>query len=232
VDAKKNRYVYVLTVFLMLQATLFYLADHGDSRPLSKPLKDFPEVFSGWQMIAGAALEPGTQEALKADDILERFYVSSSVPGAGLLRGDQRDAVMASAEELFIAYFSSQQQGQSPHSPKNCLPGAGWAQVENGEISLSIPGFATPITINKYVVSKSESESLVLYWYQSHGRVVASEFGAKVNLVMDSLRYHRSDTALVRVVVPVIHNDLAGALDRGTSFVKDVFPEVYRYLPM
>ena len=58
------------------------------------------------------------------------------------------------------------------------------------------------IHINHYVVSKGEAQSLVLYWYQSQGRVIADEFAAKFYLVADSIRQHRSDTALVRVVIP------------------------------
>lgn len=139
---------------------------------------------------------------------------------------------MIGAEELFIAYFSTQQQGQSPHSPKNCLPGAGWTQVETGEVEIPIKGLPKPITINKYVIVKGNAQSLVFYWYQSHGRVVANEFTAKFFLVADSMRYHRSDTALVRVVTPVFQDDFAGALDSSTAFVQAAFPEIYRFLPM
>ena len=104
--------------------------------------------------------------------------------------------------------------------------------MEAGEITIPISGFPAPITINKYVISKADNQSLVLYWLQSHGRVVANEFAAKFYLVADSLRYHRSDTALVRVVVPVVHDDMARALDGATKFVQAAFPEVYHYLPM
>ena len=44
---------------------------------------------------------------------------------------------------------------------------------------------------------------MVLYWYQGAHRAVASEYLSKVYLMWDSLRYHRSDEALVRVIVPV-----------------------------
>jgi len=60
----------------------------------------------------------------------------------------------------------------------------------------------------------------------------AGEFAAKLWLVAGAVQSHRSDTALVRVVVPVLHDDLADALDSATAFVQAVFPTVYHYLPM
>jgi EpsI family protein len=225
----KSKYVQILTVVLLLQATLFYTVSHGDSRPLAQPLRNFPVVLPGWQMISQGVVEQDTLDILKADDVLSRFYVKTPLPDLSQV---SRDSLMTMSKELFVAYFSTQQTGQSPHSPKNCLPGTGWQQVETGVITLPIAGVAAPITINKYVVAKGQSQSLVLYWYQSHGRVVAGEYTAKFYLVADSLRYHRSDTALIRIVVPVVHDDLAGALDGATSFAQAAFPAIYHYLPM
>jgi EpsI family protein len=228
----KSKYVRIWTIILLLQATLFYTASHGDSKPLNKPLADFPQSLPGYRMIRQGVVEKDTMDILKADDVLSRLYVRTPPAKASQLTPEQAAVVMASAADLFVAYFSTQQQGQSPHSPKNCLPGSGWQPVDTGELTIPLAASGASIKINKYVIVKGESQSLVLYWYQSHGRVVANEFAAKFYLVADSLRYHRSDTALVRVVVPVVHDDLAGALDEATSFVQAVFPAVYRYLPM
>ena len=76
------------------------------------------------------------------------------------------------------------------------------------EIAITIPGRAEPIEANRYVVAKGDQKSLVLYWYQSRDRVVASEYKAKFYVVADALRYNRTDTALVRVVVPIIDGDV------------------------
>ncbi len=227
----RNKYVRVLSTVLVLQAVLFYSASHGDSRPLRQPLKLFPQTVPGWQMISQGIVEKEAMDVLKADDVLDAFYSRTPVPDPTQLTREEAQAMIMNSEELFIAFFSTQQQGQSPHSPKNCLPAAGWQPSETGEVSVPIPGLANPITINKYIVSKGERESLVLYWYQSHGRVVAGEFAAKYYLVVDSMRYHRSDSALVRVVVPVIHDDVTSAMNAGTRFVQAVFPVVLNYLP-
>ena len=69
---------------------------------------------------------------------------------------------------------------------------------------------------------------MTLYWYQSHNRVIASEYSAKFWLVADSIRYHRSDTSLVKVVVPVRNNDAETATRTAVEFVQAIFPEPSR----
>jgi EpsI family protein len=203
----------VVTLILIAQAALFYTASHGDSTPLAFPLFGFPANFGDWRLQQEGVVDKETQDVLKADDLLTRFYVQPNGRGAN----------------LFIAYFKTQRYGQSPHSPKNCLPGSGWQKVEEGMIDIPVRG--ETIRINRYLVSKGDNESVVLYWYQSQGRVIANEFAAKFHLVADSIRKHRSDTALVRVVIPTDpgHHELADAV--GQDFVKSVYPIVKAYLP-
>jgi EpsI family protein len=212
----RNRYVQILTTILLLQAALFYSASRGDSRPLAQSLKQFPTNISGWQMVQEGIIDKDTLDVLKADDTMTRFYAKS---GVGVPVG------------LYIAYFETQQTGQSPHSPKNCLPGAGWTPSEIGTIQVDVPDHP-PVDVNKYIVSLGENKSVVLYWYQSHGRVVAEEYKAKFFLVADSVRYHRSDEALVRVVVPVSSSGSDQALAAGVAFVKSIFPTLMNYFPM
>jgi EpsI family protein len=131
---------------------------------------------------------------------------------------------------LFVAYFRSQRTGQTPHSPKNCLPGAGWVPSVAEETSIPIEGRA-PIEVNRYVISKGDVKSIVLYWYQSRDRVVASEYTAKVYVVADAIRYNRTDTALVRVVVPVIGNNEAAANEAAVKFVQTLFNPLRKHFP-
>jgi len=72
---------------------------------------------------------------------------------------------------------------------------------------------------------------VVLYWYQSRNRVVASEYRAKIYLVTDAIRYNRTDTALVRVIVPVAGNDSAAATTTAEEFVQAFFMTLRRHLP-
>jgi len=208
----RSKYLRLLTLVVVAQAVFFYSASHGESTPLPLPLISFPANFGTWTLYREGAVEPETEAVLKANDTLTRLY---SGP----------EGVVS----LFIAYFQSQRAGQSPHSPKNCLPGAGYQPVESGHIDVPVAGGA--ININKYVVAQGDEESVVLYWYQSQGRVIADEFAAKFYLIEDSIRRHRSDTSLVRVVVPV-HNMTREQADKtAIDFVQAAYPVLNSWLP-
>jgi EpsI family protein len=209
----QSKFVYGLTLVLVVQTALFYSASRGEAVPHAAPLSGFPVVVGGWRLQQEGVIDQETQDLLKADDILTRTYAGNE-GGAG----------------LFVAYFKTQRQGQSPHSPKNCLPASGYQQVESGRIDVPIEGEA-PIRINQYVVAKGEAQSVVYYWYQSQGRVIADEFAAKFYLVSDSIKHHRSDTALVRVVVPIVGGQTKAAEKVGTDFVQAFYPVVKAYLP-
>ncbi|HCC58671.1 MAG TPA: EpsI family protein [Solibacterales bacterium] len=211
----RSPYARVLTAVLLVQAAAFYYASRGEAKiELAQPLEQFPMTSGDWRVAGVGVVEPEVQEVLRADDTLTRWYQS---PMGGV--------------NLFVAFFKTQRTGQSPHSPKNCLPGSGWVPSTTGMIDVPIPAAHETIKINRYVVSKGENRSVVLYWYQTEKRVIADEFAAKYYLVADSIRYHHSDTSLVRVVVPVAgHNDDA-ATAVGVSFVQAVYPQLRTYLP-
>lgn len=210
----RSNYLRLLTVLLVLQAVLFYTASHGDATPLVSPLSAFPRALGDFQLAQEGVVDEETLAVLKADDTLTRWY---SGPGGGA--------------SLFIAFFKTQRTGQSPHSPKNCLPGSGWQTTQGGSGTVNVQVGSESIHINHYMVSRGDNQSLVLYWYQSHGRVIADEFAAKFYLIADSIRMHRSDTALVRVVVPVARGQEAQAETLAANFVKAAYPVVREYLP-
>ena len=81
------------------------------------------------------------------------------------------------------------------------------------------------------MVARGTEKSVVVYWYQTRNHVIASEYVAKIHLVLDSIRYNRSDTALVRVVVPVANGDEQQATEAATDFVKSFFTPLREYLP-
>lgn len=214
-DFIHNRYLQALTLVLLIQAALFYSASLAEKIPSIPPLQYFPREMEGWKTVREAPLEPEVQEVLKADDALNRTYWNAAT----------------SAEAyLFVAYFKTQRAGQAPHSPKNCLPGSGWEPLMSGYVSVPAAGEPQPIRINRYVVAHGNERSVVLYWYQSRNRVVADEFAAKFWLVADSMRYHRSDTSLVRIVIPVRDRTIEAATQTGIAFAQSAFPALRLYL--
>ncbi|MGH9658714.1 MAG: exosortase C-terminal domain/associated protein EpsI [Bryobacteraceae bacterium] len=205
----------ILALALAAQATLFYTTSRSENVPEIGPLRDFPVRAGDWRLFQEGYVDKETQAVLQADDTLTREYVDS-----------RRRRL-----NLFIAFFKSQRTGKAPHSPKNCLPGAGWEATEAAVVDIAVDGAPAPIRVNRYLVAKGEYRSVVLYWYQSRDRVIASEYAAKVWLVADALRYNRSDTALVKVTVPFVGDNAPAATDVATRFVQAAFPEIRRRLP-
>jgi EpsI family protein len=125
------------------------------------------------------------------------------------------------------------------HSPLNCLPGAGWEPTNRSRIEIpraaaggnGLGGGAA--VVNRLVIQKGVSRQLVLYWYQAHGRIVASEYWGKIYTVVDSIRLNRSDGSMVRVVVPVAGEgpDAEQAAERaGLAFAQELLPALSTYL--
>lgn len=212
----KSKQAHVLSLALILQAILFYTISRTEAVPIARPLSEFPAQFGDWTMTQEGVIEEEIREVLLADDTLTRVYAKSGTEQAA---------------NLFVAYFKTQRTGQAPHSPKNCLPGSGWVPSASEVISIPIPGEPEPIRVNRYIVSRGPAKSVVLYWYQTQDRVIASEYAAKIYLVVDSIRYNRSDTTLVRVVVPVVGNAEADATEVAVNFVESFFTVLRQYLP-
>jgi EpsI family protein len=213
----RNKYARILTVVLLVQGAAFYATAYRKEKvPPVAHLSAFPAQVGGWRMAQDVKIEPEMLDILKADDTLNRSYVNPSANAAAF---------------LFIAYFKTQRYGQAPHSPKNCLPGSGWEPVESFQIAITVPGRTEPIRSNRYLVAHGDEKSVVLYWYQSHNRIIASEYSAKFWLVADSIRYRRSDSSLVRIVVPVRNGDIDAATRAAVEFVQAVFPDLTKQLP-
>jgi len=141
------------------------------------------------------------------------------------------DALEVLGSDLFIAYFASQRTGDTIHSPKHCLPGAGWFPISSSRVTISLPG-QSPYPANRYVIAKGDDRQLVLYWYLAHNRAIASEYWAKFYLVADAIRMNRSDGALIRLTTPLgSGKEMQSAEKRLLSFAADAAPYFDRYIP-
>jgi EpsI family protein len=82
------------------------------------------------------------------------------------------------------------------------------------------------------VVSKGGDRQLVLYWFQAHGRAVANEYDAKYYLIADSIRLHRSDGALVRLMTPMLQGESPDAAQARIMKVgSQLIPLLDNYIP-
>ena len=210
----------VLSVTLLCGAAAVVRANRPEQAPPRVTFDQFPSQLGPW---TGQPLPPMENKVLKVlgvDDYLNRVYYRPDRAAAG----------------LYIGYYNSQRQGDSIHSPQNCLPGSGWEPLERSDLAIPVATAAgsQDISVNRYLIQKGVDRQLVLYWYQSHGRVVASEYWSKFFLVRDAVRLNRTDAALVRVVVPIAGGDDSGegrAERQAVDFVKALFPQLPQYLP-
>ena len=205
-----------VVLVLMLGTAAFLRSRIGpELSPSRKTLDQFPDQLGEWQS-RQIYISEDIQKILGHGDFMQRVF-----------RRPAGDTTI----ELFIAYFPSQRTGSTMHSPKNCLPGSGWVPVESLPIPLSRPDGAV-ITVNRYVIQKSNARQLVIYWYQAHDRVVASEYWAKFYMVADAFSLNRTDGSLVRLITSLGQSESAeDGQKRLESFLSSLFPVLPEYIP-
>ena len=213
----RRRRFQVVTAILILQAAALLSFTRDEVKFQIPPLQMIPERLENWSEAREGVIEKEAMSILQPDDYLVRDYYD---------RSSGRFA------NLFIAYFKSQRSDRMPHSPRNCLPGNGWVPSGYGSTEVQVPGQPAPIRVNNYTVRKGDERAIVLYWYQTWKRSIASEYQARVYLALDSIRDNRTDTALVRVMVPVPEDAAPDAYQAAAvEFVRAVYPRLSPYFP-
>lgn len=205
------------TVVLLLAGTVLILGARGntDRITVSEPLSQFPRVIAG---LSGGdvQIDQESLDVLGAGDFLSRVYTN---------QGTSRPI------GLFIGYFPSQRTGATIHSPKHCLPGAGWAFESSQYVDLKDAN-ARLHHVGEYIIANGENRQFVVYWYEAHGRSVANEYMAKIYMVTDAMRLNRTDGALVRVITSIdSKEDTSVARARVEAFVAQLAPLLPRFIP-
>ncbi len=175
------------------------------------PLREFPSDI-GFSHSEDRPFEAQVVRAIGADDYINRIYAGNSLP-----------------IELYIGYYKDQRTGDRIHSPKNCLPGSGWEPVHSTRIQIGSMG-GTPVVVNGFLVAQGAKRDMVLYWYQSHGRIIASEYWAKFWLVADALKHRTADGAIIRIWTTAADGE-ATSQARAVEFARQVYPQVAKFLP-
>jgi len=206
----------IVAAFLVLTTVAVARASKSESVPPREPLAAMPMSIAGWTGHDAGAFDEKVMRVLAVDDYVNRVYVAPDRRFAG----------------LYIGYYRSQREGDTIHSPLNCLPGAGWEPVKKERVT--IDGGSGPVLVNRFTIEKGLERQVVMYWYQSHGRIVASEYWGRAYMVLDALRLNRTDGALVRVIAPVDDRqaDPEGTAERNAQeFAVKLLPLLSRYLP-
>jgi len=180
--------------------------------PLRVPLSELPLEMEGYRGREFTISEE-EQRVAGMSSYVSRAYTQDSLP----------------AFWVYVGYYENQTQGRTIHSPKNCLPGAGWEPLESAEVRLQTAG-GTEVPANRYLLANKDQRALVLYWYQGRGRVSANEYRVKWELLRDAALRGRTDEALVRVMIPVTTTD-ADAEAIGRRVAGRLVTEVEKLIP-
>ena len=202
-----------LATLALTAAAILYLPNRPEVIPDHRPLASFPRELGHWQ----GQLSPVNSidaTVLKANDTLLADYSDGTNPPIN----------------LFIAYYASQRQGSSPHSPRVCMPGGGWEITNLRSQTLDIDGKSMPVI--SAIIEKEGARQFVIYWYLERGEVMADEFYKKFRLLADSIIKNRSDGALVRLVTPMAAGETErAARERLVSFMGALNPQLAKYMP-
>lgn len=204
--------VFLSTLFvLILQAVASRTLTIPERSVPIPALNAVPMELGGWRASVEDSLEQNVSDYLKPDVYILRDY---------------RDATNSGSINLFVAYFKSLKNIYGPHSPRVCLPGSGWLIRSSTIATVPVPGRPEGIPVNEYVMDKSGSQILVLYWYQNNRNTWAEEFQEKLRLLSDLVRYRRSDVSLVRIILPINGNRADSELASSVRFTQALFPKL------
>ena len=201
-------------IMILTLASLNWISHAEDINPV-KPLSGFPTEIGEWR----------GKETRFDQEIYDILGVDDSFLGNYQAPGNQ-------SVNLYIGFYQSQRKGELIHSPKHCMPGGGWkimkTSIEEVPLAGSNPGSMKTI---KLLLQKGREKQVVLYWFQSRGRIITSEYMQKIYLVIDSITKHRTDGSFIRLITPVQNNDEAGALDQLKAFTALLAPILNDYIP-
>lgn len=182
--------------------------------PLAGPLDRIMAHVDGYQ-VQDQRVSDEERKVAGMSDYVARVY--------------RRDTTVAFT--TYVGYYERQTQGKTIHSPRNCLPGAGWEILEGR--TATVTSSTGPHVVNRYLLKNGLMHAVVYYWYQGRGRVVANEYRVKLNLLRDAALKGHTEEALVRIVVPVDASPAAqaGADALGLRMAARLMDEVDAALP-
>ncbi len=201
----------LLTVGVLLNGTL--VSRRSGITPIAGDLQTVADTIMG---IPATDIRVGADEARVAG--YSNYIVHTfELPDSRLLN-------------IYVGYYDEQRQGKTIHSPRNCLPGNGWEPISRKVIEVPSERFGS-VGINRYELVREQERAIVFYWYQGRGRVASNEYLVKYQLLRDAALRGRTEEALVRIVVPVIGDDVDTADRIGRQLAGPLIDDVERVLP-
>ncbi len=137
---------YIPAILLAMGCALLYQGTRAQSAvPLAGPLDQILADLDGYR-IEEQTVSEEERKIAGMSDYVARVY--------------RRDTTVAFT--TYVGYYDRQTQGKSIHSPKNCLPGAGWEILDTR--TATIVSADGPRVVNRYLLKNDDLQAVVYYW--------------------------------------------------------------------
>jgi EpsI family protein len=196
-----------LIMLALLVATFAFSATLHYGRPSMGRRIDvaqFPLAKGDWRAQT-LPIEKGVIAMLSPDAIFNALYANSS--------GGRVD--------LFFSYFAGDNAQSGVHSPRNCMPGAGWT-IEKTERH-DIP-FGTGVIPASRMYVRYEAETRVVdYWYISRHGETSSDYSLKLFTMLGALSFQPADVAFIRFISADDPTSLVQLETFEAEFIGDIY---------
>jgi EpsI family protein len=206
-------------VILCLNTYVYWYMGSEEVVPPRSHFADFPDQFGDWRCYNRETMDDAILANLRVTDYISCAFINSK----------KKDYA-----HLYIGYHERQTRDRESgraaviHPPEHCLPGSGWSVIDSQIVSID---GGTGGEAKRFVIAKGSGRSLVYFWYQSRGHVIARNFEKIMWMFLDRARRGRTDGSLVRFTIPVHHGDIETAEANFRDLVSYVTPLLPDYVP-
>ncbi len=173
----------ILAIVLLAGSGMYAHQLRGARTPIGElpALGELPAEFGSWWS-EDIPISDVEVRVLAADTLINRRY---------------RDPA-GTVVWLFVAYFKEQSVNSQIHSPRNCLPGAGWRVEFVDTRDVAVGPVTAPVTCMR--IANDEHHEDVFYWFRTRSGWIAGEYRLKWDLMMNAIARRPTDALFVRVI--------------------------------
>lgn len=205
-------YLLLATVAVFGFANLYLLSVKQEHIPQRNAFSQFPLSLAGRDLYPNE-LDEQFIEILQPDDYFIGDYVAEN----------------SAPVNLYMAYYAVQKNGSLIHSPSQCIPAGGW-HIQRDEL-LTLAPFGMRGHARRAIISKDDTRLLVYYWVHQQGDNYASDREVYFSLIRRSILHGRTDGTLVRLITPIVDDNIETAEKRLEQFIGGFTQVIPTFLP-
>jgi len=206
-------------VILFLNTYVYWYMGSEEVIPPRSLFAEFPDELGDWRCTNRETMDDKILANLRVTDYISCAFINS-----------EKDDFT----HLYIGYHERQTRDRKSgaaaviHPPEHCLPGSGWDIIESTVVPIDVGAGGEA---KRFVIAKGNRRSLVYFWYQSRGHVIARNYQKIMWMFLDRARRGRTDGSLVRFTIPIRHGDIETAEAHFQELASMVTPLLSDYVP-